>query len=67
MKRTILMWVILAALTAGAAATIFVVADPTGVSITLRSDTKLTITSSKLLPVQTDPNSIDLVVRFRVQ
>lgn len=68
MKRALITAAVLALLAGSVMATIFVVADPGGTTMTFRSDQllKLTITSTKLVPLPNDPNSIELVVRLKV-
>lgn len=69
MNRIIVIAVIVALLLAGSVmATIFVVADPGGATMTFRSDQlmKLSITSTKLVALSNDPNSIEIHVRLRV-
>ncbi len=61
------LWLILAMLTASAIATIFVVADPSGASVTLRNEAKITVIWTKITPLAADPNYIDVVTRGRVQ
>lgn len=68
MKQALITAGILALLAGSVMATIFVVADPGGAAMTFRSDQimKLTIISTKLAPVNTDPNAIELVIRLKV-
>lgn len=68
MKRALIIAGIWAVLTASVWATIFVVADQDGATMSFRNDEfmKLTITSTKLAPVTNDPNSIELIVRLKV-